>query len=68
MAPTVAIIITMVDGMTTLGTIDTDLVVGIISMGGHGFLSPLAIDMVLVVVISMTMELGFLIRVSIIME
>lgn len=68
MVPTVAIITTMADGMTTLGTIDTGLVVGIISMGAHGFRSPLAIDMVLVVVISMTMDLGCLIRASIITE
>jgi hypothetical protein len=58
----------MADGMTTHGAIDTGPAVDITSMGAHGFLSLLAIGMVPVVVISMTMELGFLIRVSIIME
>ena len=58
MVPTVAIITTMADGMTTLDTIDTGLFVGIISRGAHRFLSPLAIDMVPVVGITTMEEFG----------
>jgi hypothetical protein len=58
MVPTVAIITTMADGMTTLDTIDTGQFVGIISMGAHRFLSPLAIDMVPVVGITTMEEFG----------
>ena len=58
MVPTVAIITTMADGMTTLDTIDTGQFVGIISMGAHRFLSPLAIDMVPVVGTTTMEEFG----------
>ena len=62
MVPTVAIITTMADGMTTLDTIDTGQFVGIISMGAHRFLSPLAIDMVPIVGITTMEEFGMCTR------